>query len=121
MTDKKEITGMILSNGKSKRTGTHNGLIKRNNRPFVEPLINALDVSVCYIVDVTNSREDDVFGLIRAEDEKNNTVPVAGIYSGLKADHSTFNLVMRFRVPLIKLDIGTPNIYTSEPLKTNQQ
>ena len=112
---------MILTNGKNKRMETDNGFIKRNNQPFMKPLSNMLDALVYHIIEVTNSKDDDVFGLIRVEDKKTNTLPVAGIYPSLKAYHSAYNLMMRFGMPWIKLVTGIKNIYTSEQLKTKQQ
>jgi molybdopterin-guanine dinucleotide biosynthesis protein A len=101
MIDKKEITGIILAGGKSERMGTDKGLIKLNNKPFIEHIITALEALVSNIIIVTNSKDYDAFGLIRVEDKIKNAGPLAGIYSGLKASKSAFNLVMSCDIPLI--------------------
>ncbi|WP_179336669.1 molybdenum cofactor guanylyltransferase [Winogradskyella ludwigii] len=105
MIDKKHITGIILAGGQSQRMGTDKGLILWNNMPFVQHIINALEPLTSEIIIVSNTKEYDAFGLKRIEDAIENAGPVAGIYSGLKASKTIYNLVLSCDIPLISTNI----------------
>ncbi|PKQ46263.1 molybdenum cofactor guanylyltransferase [Confluentibacter flavum] len=105
MIDKKNITGMILSGGKSSRMGTDKGFLSFNGKSFMQHSIDALNPLVTDIIIVSNNKDYDVFGLKRIEDDIENAGPLAGIYSGLKQSKTDYNLVLSCDIPLISSTI----------------
>jgi molybdopterin-guanine dinucleotide biosynthesis protein A len=105
MLDKNNITGIILAGGKSTRMGTDKGFLKLNKNPFVQYSIEALKPLVSNIIIVSNNPDYDVFGVERIEDIIENSGPVAGIYSGLEASLTEYNLILSCDIPLITLEI----------------
>jgi molybdopterin-guanine dinucleotide biosynthesis protein A len=105
MIDKTNITGIILAGGKSKRIGTDKGFLRLNDKPFVQYSIDALKPLVSKLIIVSNNADYDVFGIERMEDKVANAGPVAGIYSGLEASSSEYNLILSCDIPLITSEI----------------
>jgi molybdopterin-guanine dinucleotide biosynthesis protein A len=105
MLDKNNITGIILAGGKSTRMGTDKGFLKLNKNPFVQYSIEALKPLVSNIIIVSNNPDYDVFGVERIEDIIENSGPVAGIYSGLEASLTEYNLILSCDIPLITSEI----------------
>lgn len=105
MIDKKNITGIILSGGKSSRMGTDKGFLSFNGKSFVQHSIDALKPFVENIMIISNNKDYDVFGWKRIEDAIENAGPLAGIYSGLKQSKTDYNLVLSCDIPLINSTI----------------
>ncbi|WP_157804989.1 molybdenum cofactor guanylyltransferase [Confluentibacter lentus] len=105
MMDKKNITGIILSGGKSSRMGTDKGFLLFNEKSFIQHSIDALKPFVENIMIVSNNTDYDVFGLKRLEDTIENAGPLAGVYSGLKQSKTDYNLVLSCDIPLINSNI----------------
>lgn len=105
MVDKKNITGIILSGGKSNRMGSDKGLLLFNKKPFMQHSIDALKPFVNDIIIVSNHKDHDVFGLKRIEDVMKNAGPLAGLYSGLHQSKTDYNLVLSCDIPLINTSI----------------
>jgi len=105
MIDKKNITGIILSGGKSSRMGTDKGFLLFNGKSFMQHSIDALKPFVDEIIIISNNTDYDVFGLKRIEDAIENAGPLAGIYSGLKQFKTDYNLVLSCDIPLINATI----------------
>lgn len=101
MIDKKNITGIILSGGKSSRMGTDKGFLSLNGKLFTQYSIDALNPFVSETIIVSNNTDYDVFGLKRVEDFTENAGPLAGLYSGLIYSKTTYNLVLSCDIPLI--------------------
>jgi molybdopterin-guanine dinucleotide biosynthesis protein A len=101
MTHKKNITGIILAGGKSSRMGTDKGFLQLNNKPFVRYSIAALQPLVSKILIVSDDAKYDTFGLKRITDSTKDAGPVAGIYSGLEASKTEWNLILSCDIPLI--------------------
>lgn len=101
MTNRNNITGIILSGGKSTRMGTDKGFLMFENKPFIQHSIDALKPVVSEIVIVSNNPNYDTFGFKRVEDIIENAGPVAGIYSGLKHSKTEYNLILSCDIPLI--------------------
>lgn len=102
---KKNITGIILSGGKSTRMGEDKGLIKIKGKTFVELVIDAITPLVDKVLIVSNYSVYDQFGCQRIKDAINNAGPLAGLYTGLKHSESDYNLVLSCDIPLIKTHI----------------
>ncbi|TWO32729.1 molybdenum cofactor guanylyltransferase [Seonamhaeicola sediminis] len=105
MVDKKNITGIILAGGKSSRMGSDKGFIKLNNKRFVEYSIKALKPLVKDILIVSDNTDYNFFGYKRIEDDIKDAGPVSGIYSGLSASETDYNLILSCDIPLIKTSI----------------
>jgi molybdopterin-guanine dinucleotide biosynthesis protein A len=105
VSNKKDITGIVLAGGKSSRMGSDKGLIKIDNKTFVENVIAAMEPLVNEIIIVSNKPEYDQFGFYRVEDDIKDSGPLAGLYSGLKYSNSEFNLVLSCDIPIIKTEI----------------
>ncbi|MGC6431520.1 MAG: molybdenum cofactor guanylyltransferase [Jejuia sp.] len=105
MTEKKNITGIILAGGKSSRMGADKGFLYLNNKPFLQYIIDALKPLVSEIIIVSDNSDYDVFELKRITDSIKNAGPVSGIYSGLKASHTELNLVLSCDIPLISSEV----------------
>jgi len=101
MTDKKNITGIILSGGKSRRMGTDKGFLSFNGKLFTQASIDALKPLVSEIIIVSNNADYDVFGLKRIEDIMDNAGPLAGIYSGLNHSKTECIIALSCDIPLI--------------------
>lgn len=105
MINKNNITGIILAGGKSQRMGTDKGLIKLNNKPFINHIIDALNPLVSETIIISDNKNHDAFGLKRVDDEVKNAGPLAGVYSGLKASKTLYNIILSCDIPLINTDI----------------
>ncbi|HEY5688834.1 MAG TPA: molybdenum cofactor guanylyltransferase [Yeosuana sp.] len=105
MIHKKDMTGIILAGGKSSRMGTDKGLLNLNGKCFIEYSIAAMKPLVSQILLVSNNTDYDMFNLKRVEDLIKEAGPLAGLYSGLKASKTEYNLVLSSDIPLIKTEI----------------
>src|SRR5690606_8792720 len=105
MINKKNITGIILSGGKSSRMGTDKGFLMYNGKSFIQHSIDALKPFVKDIMIVSNNTDYDAFGLNRIEDAIENAGPLAGVYSGLKQSKTNYNFVLSCDIPLINSTI----------------
>ena len=105
MTDKKDITGIILAGGKSTRMGTDKGFLILENKSFVQYSIDALQPLVSDILIVSDNPDYDTFGFKRINDITKNAGPVSGIYSGLEASSTKYNLILSCDIPLITSEI----------------
>ena len=105
MIDKKDITGIILAGGKSSRMGTDKGFLMFDDKPFIQHSIDALKPLVSEIIIVSDNDDYDVFGHNRVEDLIKNSGPVAGIYSGLEASKTVYNLILSCDIPLINSEL----------------
>ena len=101
MITKNNITGIILAGGKSSRMGSDKGLLMLHGKPFIQHIIDALQVFVSEILIVSNNTHYDLFGYKRIEDVIANAGPLAGVYSGLNASRTTYSLVLSCDIPLI--------------------
>ena len=101
MTDKSNITGIILSGGKSSRMGSDKGFLSFNGKLFTQYSIDALKPLVSEVIIVSDHDAYDIFKLRRIKDEFKDAGPLAGLYSGLKASRTEYNLVLSCDIPLI--------------------
>ncbi len=98
---KEHITGIILAGGKSSRMGTDKGFLEFNGTLFTQHAIDALTPYVSDIIIVSDNADYDVFKLKRVPDLIKNSGPLAGLYSGLNASKTGFNLVLSCDIPLV--------------------
>ena len=105
MINKKNITGIILAGGKSSRMGTDKGFLMLNNKPFVQYSIDAVKPLVSEIIIVSDNSDYDVFRLKRINDITKDAGPVSGIYSGLEASKTEYNLILSCDIPFINSEV----------------
>ncbi len=105
MITQNDITGIILAGGKSSRMGTDKGLLTLNNKPFIQYCIEALQPLVSEIIIVSSHTDHDAFQVKRIGDIIEDAGPVSGIYSGLKASKTTYNLILSCDIPLIHTSV----------------
>lgn len=102
---KKDITGIILAGGKSSRMGSDKGFIVLGKLLFIEHVIEALAPLVNNIIIVSDKSKYDEFGYKRVKDLVKDSGPVAGIYSGLKASKTEYNIILSCDIPLINKEM----------------
>ena len=105
MESKNNITGIVLTGGKSSRMGIDKGLLLFKDKTFLERSIEALKPLVTEIIIVSDNPKHDVSGIKRVEDLIKNSGPLAGIYSGLKASKTDYNVVLSCDIPLINSNV----------------
>ena len=85
--------------------GSDKGLLKIDNKTFVEHVIDAMKPLVDHIIIVSNNSEYNQFGFKRIEDDIKDSGPLAGLCSGLEHSETDFNLVLSCDIPMIKTEI----------------
>jgi len=95
------ITGIILSGGKSSRMGSDKGFVLYKNKPFIQHVIDAMQPLVNEIIIVSDNPAYDSFKLKRINDSIKDAGPLAGLYSGLQASKTELNIVLSCDVPLM--------------------
>ncbi|TNJ42934.1 molybdenum cofactor guanylyltransferase [Tamlana fucoidanivorans] len=114
MIQRKDITGIVLSGGKSSRMGTDKGRLMLKEKAFVQYSLDALKPLVSEIFIVSDIPEYDTFGYKRVTDLVKNAGPVAGICSGLEASKTDYNLILSCDIPLITSTILEKLIHSVE-------
>ncbi len=105
MTDKKNITGIILAGGKSSRMGSDKALLLYKGKVFLSHVINAIKPLVDDIIIVSNDERHSQFNYRRISDTIIDAGPLAGIHAGLTDSNTENNLVLSCDVPLIQTSI----------------
>lgn len=104
---KNNITGIILSGGKSSRMRTNKALLLYKDKPFIQHVINAMSPLVNELIIVGRPDEYAHLNLKCIDDIIENSGPLAGVYSGLEASKTKYNLILSCDVPLITTGILT--------------
>lgn len=101
-----DITGVILSGGKSSRMGTNKALLKLGNTTVIERAVNLITPLFPKIFLSTNSPEEYSFlQLPFLQDEQKGIGPVAGIYAGLKHAETEKVFIISCDIPLMTRDV----------------
>ena len=98
-------TGIILAGGKSTRMGSDKGIMKFNNKAFIQYSIEALQNIVDEIIIVSNDEKHDVFNIKRVPDLIQNSGPLAGVYSGLHHSKTESNIIITCDIPQINQSV----------------
>ena len=107
MANSKNITGIILSGGQSKRMGKDKGMVLLDGRPLVAYSISAFTGLFSDILIGANNKDYQRFGLSVIADEIQGIGPAGGILSCLKASQTHGNLVLSCDMPLITKPVIT--------------
>ena len=98
----KDITGIILSGGKSSRLGRDKSFIKFGDRTLIEITVGLMKSVFENVIISTNSINEYSFhNCPLVEDKYKNAGPLAGIYSALLNSQSEKNFVISCDVPLM--------------------
>lgn len=98
----KDITGIILSGGKSLRMGSDKALIKVGDETIIERITNLMTSIFSDVFIVTNTSEDYKFlNIPLYEDIYKNKGPLSGIHSGLAHSSTDKNFFISCDLPLI--------------------
>lgn len=97
-----DITGIILSGGKSSRMGENKSFLKIQNETIIERIVKLMKSIFDEVMIVTNSPDEYKFlGLPLYKDIYKNKGPLSGIHSGLTHSKSEKNFVISCDVPLM--------------------
>ena len=102
MLEKKHITGIILTGGKSSRMGSDKALFLLNGSTFLDHIIRALKPLVDDILIVSNDERHSKFNLKRVRDTIADVGPISGLHAGLTHSSTENNLVLSCDIPLIE-------------------
>ncbi|MBN1821339.1 MAG: molybdenum cofactor guanylyltransferase [Prolixibacteraceae bacterium] len=103
----KELTGIILSGGKSLRMGADKAFIPFREKLLIEHSIEILKPFCSEILISANSEKYSSFGYKIVPDEIAGCGPIGGIYSALKKSTSLWNLIISCDTPFISNELIT--------------
>ena len=100
------ITGIILSGGKSSRMGTDKALLKLGSETIIERITNLMKSIFSDVFIVTNTPEEYKFlNIPLYEDIYKNKGPLSGIHSGLVHSSTNKNFFISCDLPLISKEL----------------
>ena len=95
------ITGIVLSGGKSSRMGQDKSLMEFNGKPLIQYAIDTLK-TICHQVVISSNRPDYAFtGCDVWPDEVDIQAPIAGIYTCIRCSSSERNIILSCDMPLV--------------------
>jgi molybdopterin-guanine dinucleotide biosynthesis protein A len=98
----KDITGIILSGGKSSRMGRNKSLLKVGDTTVIERVRDLLKSIFQDVILITNDPEEYKFlGLTMFEDVYKHRGPLAGIHSGLVHSSTDVNYIISCDIPFM--------------------
>lgn len=96
-----EISGIILSGGKSSRFGTDKGLVTFNGRALIEYSLELSQQFTNDIIISSNKEEYQKFGFPIIPDIYKEAGPMGGIHASLKETSQNINLILPCDTPYI--------------------
>jgi molybdopterin-guanine dinucleotide biosynthesis protein A len=104
----KNVSGIILSGGKSIRMGQDKAFLLLGDKPLVEKVINAFGELFEQVLVVTNNPEK--YGEYRQkltikEDVIPDKGPLGGIYSGLLSSQNVYNFIIACDMPFLNREL----------------
>jgi molybdopterin-guanine dinucleotide biosynthesis protein A len=102
----KDITGIILSGGKSSRYGKNKALVSLDGTPIIERVIQVLSSIFQKTVLITNDPEDYAYlKLPMYQDIIKGIGPLGGIYTGLESISDPAGFVVACDMPFLNPDL----------------
>lgn len=96
------ITGIILSGGKSTRMGENKSFLKMNNKTIIENVVGMMNSIFSKVILITNTPDEYSFlNLEIYTDIYKNVGPLAGIHSGLINSETQKNFIISCDIPLM--------------------
>ena len=104
---KDQLTGIILSGGKSRRMGEEKGLALFNGKPLISYALNVVEQLCSTILISANDRlpEYKEFNYPVIEDEHKGIGPMGGIAACLEQSNTQLNIVLSCDVPFVKVEM----------------
>lgn len=101
---KEEVTGIILSGGKSSRLGEEKGLALFNGQALIQYSIDTLKPVCDKIIISANNQLDEyaTYGYEIVEDQVKGIGPMAGLMAGLMTSVTRYNFVLSCDTPFIQ-------------------
>lgn len=98
-----QLTGIVLSGGKSSRMGKEKGLIDFQGKPLISYAIDALKPLVQNIIIGANNQLNEYkkLGYPIVEDEIKNIGPLGGVFSTLRSSHTKYNIILSCDMPFV--------------------
>ncbi|MCZ7608591.1 MAG: molybdenum cofactor guanylyltransferase [Ignavibacterium sp.] len=101
-----DITGIILSGGKSKRMGVNKAMLKIGNEMLIERTCNLMSGLFRKVLLITNTPEEYRFLRLETfEDIYKNVGPLAGIHSGLFHSLTDKNFFIACDMPFVNKEL----------------
>lgn len=107
MSNKKNITAIILAGGKSTRMKTDKGLIYFGNKTLIEHVIESVKKITDSIIIITQNPAYEKFGFPCFPDVVKNKGALGGIYSGLTHSSAQKNLIVGCDMPFLSENLLT--------------
>jgi molybdopterin-guanine dinucleotide biosynthesis protein A len=105
LTDRSELTGIILAGGKSSRMGREKGLVYFRGKPLIQYGIDLLSHYTKQIL-ISSSNPDYLsFGFEMVPDSVAGQGPAAGIAAALKSSRSIWNIVIACDLPFLQPEL----------------
>lgn len=101
MNTPENLTGIILSGGKSSRFGQDKAMASFGKTTFIENAIRIVKPLASDLIISTNHPKHKQFGYKTVADEIKNIGPLGGILSGLKASVTKYNIILSVDMPLM--------------------
>lgn len=104
---KNQLTGIILSGGKSSRMGLEKGLVDFRGKPLITYAIEALKPIADTLIISANNRLDEYgqYGYEIFQDEIKEVGPIGGLYTVLKNSKTEINLVLSCDMPFVNTEL----------------
>ena len=100
------VTGIILSGGKSKRMGKNKALLKIGDKTIIELIHDKMSEIFKEVIVISNEPElYDFLGTKIYEDIHPGRGPISGIHSGLVNSTTDKNFVISCDMPLVKSEL----------------
>jgi molybdopterin-guanine dinucleotide biosynthesis protein A len=100
-----ELTGIILSGGKSSRMGKEKGMCLLQGKPLIEYSFDLLKKFCDSIIISSSSNDYQYLGCQIVKDEIQGIGPAGGIYSCLRASGNDENFIISCDMPMITGDL----------------
>ncbi|NUM63062.1 MAG: molybdenum cofactor guanylyltransferase, partial [Ignavibacteriaceae bacterium] len=98
----KDITGIILAGGKSKRMGLNKSFLKVGEVTMIERTTELMKSLFDRVILITNTPDEYKFlGIEMFEDIYKNVGPLAGIHSGLAHSITDKNFIISCDIPFV--------------------
>jgi len=100
-----EITGIILSGGKSSRMGREKGLCEFKGKALIQYAIDVLAPFCNRIIIVANNGQYENFGYEVFADEIKGIGPIGGIYTGLMHSETEDSFILSCDMPMVSHEL----------------
>jgi len=113
---KEEITGIVLSGGRSGRLGQEKGLTEFNGKPLIAWSVEILKPLCDKIIISANNQLEDYgsFGYEIIEDQIKNIGPMGGLLACLGMSETRYNFILSCDTPFVPSELFTFLLHSIE-------